>query len=77
MSYFYTEVKGINRQEVDRRVNDLIGRGFEVYSRSESLETKSIYKRTDSIGRSKRAFDRREDYEKYSVVMRRENICTD
>lgn len=77
MSYFYTEVKGINRQEVDRRVNDLIGRGFEVYSRSESLETKAIYKRTDSIGRSKRAFDRREDYEKYSVVMRRENICTD
>ena len=71
MSYFYTEVKGINRQEVNQRVSDLIGRGFEVYSRSESLETKAIYKRTDSIGRSKRAFDRREDYEKYSVVMRR------
>lgn len=74
MSYFYTEVKGINRQEVNQRVSDLIGRGFEVYSRSESLETKAIYKRTDSIGRSKRAFDRREDYEKYSVVMRRENV---
>lgn len=73
MSYFYTELNGADPAELERRVNDLIGRGFEVFSRSESMETKSIYKRTDSIGRSKIAFDRREDYHKYSVVMRREN----
>lgn len=77
MRYFYTELNSANPEELERRVNDLIGRGFEVFSRSESLETKAIYKRTDSIGRSKRAFDRREDYNKYSVVMRRENVCTD
>lgn len=73
MSYFYTNVTGIDPEQVNRRVNDLIGRGFEVHSRSEAHDTKTIYKRTDSIGRSKRAFDRREDITKYSVVMRREN----
>ncbi|MDN4609146.1 hypothetical protein [Sporosarcina highlanderae] len=74
MRYFYIEVKDINQSEVDKRVDDLIGRGFEVHSRSESVETKAIYKRTKSIGRSKAAFDRREDYQRFSVVMRRENV---
>ncbi|MFD1205815.1 hypothetical protein ACFQ38_12010 [Sporosarcina contaminans] len=73
MNYFYTNVSGICKKEVERRVTDLINRGFEVYKRSEAMETKTIYKRTDSIGRSKRAFDRREDIKKFEVVMRRPN----
>lgn len=73
MSYFYTEINGTDLEVVNRRVAELIGRGFEVHKRNTDHNAVSVYKHTNAIGRSKRKFESREDRTKYSVVMRRAN----
>ncbi|MEK4403473.1 hypothetical protein MKZ26_03380 [Sporosarcina sp. FSL K6-6792] len=71
--YFTTKVTGIDEIEVNRRVAELVVKGFEVVAEGTESHTAAIYKQTTSIGKSKRAFVEREERGKYIVVMRRRN----
>lgn len=71
--YFNTKVSGIDKTEVQRRVNELIAKGFEVVGEHRDSWAVPMYKRTDSIGQSKYSFDQREEREKFTVLMRRKN----
>lgn len=72
--YFTTRVTGSDKVEVERRVAELVAKGFEVVVAGEESYTAVRYRRTNGVGRSKYSFEEREERGKFIVQLRRRNV---
>lgn len=71
--YFTTRVSGGDKAEVDRRVAELEGRGFELVGIHEDSETRKMFTLDPGAYGPKRKFVNDFTTHKYVAVMRRAN----
>jgi len=72
MTYQYIKVTGKNPAELKKRIDDNLGRGYELFKQGEERKGHSTWKRGTRDYRYK--YHGRDEYTKYIAVMRREKV---